>query len=148
MVQLAQGQPVLDDRFSARVAIRQDTSGIEQFLVPERTDGTVFTIGLEHAVPEDHLMHTLSRLPRHVPSSDIRFGIINGIRNRSPKRLVINCDGERESGRIVSHYEHGRRRDVQPWDNIAETLREPTYSEHPSSRLETTSTSHSPAARG
>jgi hypothetical protein len=88
--------------------------------VPEVTDGTVFSIGLENPLPEDHLMHTLSRLPRHVPSSDIRFGIIDRIRNRSPKLLVINGDVERESGRIVSSYEHGPRRDVQPRDNTVE----------------------------
>lgn len=120
MVQLAQGQPILDNRFSARVAIRQDVRCVEQFLVPQMADGTVLSVCPENALPEDHLMDTLSRLPRHVPSSDFGFGIIDCIRNRSPELLVINCDSERQPGRIIGNYEYGPRGDVQPGDNTVE----------------------------
>src|SRR5512137_2073220 len=83
-------------------------------------DGAVFSVCPENALPEDRPMDTLSRLPRHVPSSDIGFGIIDCIRNRSPKLLVINCNSERQPSRIISDDEYGPRGDGQPWDNAVE----------------------------
>ncbi len=59
MMQLAESQPVRNDRFSSRLGVGNDVRGVKKFVVPESTERTLVPIGIENPFPKGSLVQSL-----------------------------------------------------------------------------------------
>ncbi|HET6639045.1 MAG TPA: hypothetical protein VFH82_09725, partial [Gemmatimonadota bacterium] len=71
MVELAERQPVRDDRVSLRVLIGKDVRRVEEFSVAKPADRTAFPISPQHAFAEPGLMEPVAGLDRNIGSTSI-----------------------------------------------------------------------------
>lgn len=102
VVELAERQPVGDDRVTPWMAIPQDASGVEPLLVTKPADGTPARTGAQHARTKLVRMHALLHGSRHVAPNGVGAGFRHDPRtmNGAPG---LDLDQELEALTIVVH---------------------------------------------
>jgi hypothetical protein len=121
VVERAQSDPIGDRRNAARIGIRQDVRGVEQFLAAQTAYRAVMLIRTHDPFAKLPLMQALLKYARGVSPADLRvIGVLRVTRTEAGKPTVINTDGEREATWIVANDVDGPFGDIQASHDIVE----------------------------
>jgi len=126
VMELAQGNAVLNHGIAIRFTVRDDVGGIEELSVPQPAQGALLPVSIEYSLPEPSLVESLPNDRRDVLSAPC---ILGSLRSESillgplvclQVSAVIHRDHELPVNRVISYDEHGPHRYVLPGHDAME----------------------------
>jgi hypothetical protein len=102
-MEMAKRDAVWDRRISERIRVRNDVRRLQQFPTLETTDGAVMLISADDSFAERRLVQPLAEQASGVssPNRGLLFDV--GHVAKAGKHALVDADGERQAGGVVSH---------------------------------------------
>lgn len=122
VMKAAQRKPVLDERVSSGLGVRNNVGGIEEFLMPETAERALALVCVEYALSEHPLMQPDADGSGYVRSTSLIcvLGFCCGLCAESNVHSVVYSDREREASGIIANDEHRPAGEVLPGDHAVE----------------------------
>jgi hypothetical protein len=131
VMQLAQGEPVRDYRFPFRLGIARDVRRIQQWPMPETTEGTALVVCTENAFPKRLLVDSIFEASRHVLASRRSTFLCDSacVYGLNDHAGVVDLQLEKLRNRILANYKYRERRDIHAFfDRVEIDNRDPSNS--------------------